>query len=173
MELTQLSTLQVQHKSTLPIWSIALTAVLAVLLSLIALGSAVAFNDVVSLSISGLYTSYLIGNSLLLYRRMKGDVKPYSDAAPGALRNTTDSEILTWGVWRIPEPLGTVVNAFSCAYLLLMLVFSFWPTIASPTAAEMNYSSLMMGAVAIFSIFYYLTIGHRTYRGPIVEIIPN
>ena len=34
----------------------------------------------------------------------------------------------------------------------------------------MNYSSLMCGAVAIFSIVYYIGWGKRTYTGPVVEI---
>jgi choline transport protein len=133
----------------------------------------VAFNDVVSLSIGGLYTSYFIGNTLLLYRRVRGHIRPYSDAPAGVLRNTTNSEYLTWGTWHIPEPLGIIVNAISCAYLFVMFIFSFWPTISNPNPAQMNYSSLMIGAVLMFSIFYYILIGRKTYKGPVVEVEPS
>jgi hypothetical protein len=149
--------------------AISLTMVIAVLLSFIGLGSAVAFNNVVSLSINGLYTSYLIGNALLLYRRVTGGIKPYSPHDK-TLTNTIDAETLTWGPWRIPEPWGTIVNAFGCAYLFIMLIFSFWPISNHPTAAGMNYSSLMCGAVAIFSVVYYLLWGNKTYTGPVVEL---
>lgn len=104
---------------------------------------------------------------------MRGDIKPRSAATPWKLRNTTDSDILTWGVWRIPEPFGTLNNAFSVVYLSTMLIFSFWPTVASPSPAEMNYSSLMFGVVAIFSLVYYVLEGRKTYKGPIVEVVPN
>ncbi|KAL9105662.1 MAG: hypothetical protein Q9227_009211 [Pyrenula ochraceoflavens] len=158
----------VQEQSSLPLWSIGTTAVAAVLLSLIALGSSVAFNDVVSLTVSGLYTSYLIGNTLLLYRRINGDIKPYAKTDNG-LRNTMESEIFMWGPWKIPEPLGTLANAFSCIFLIVMLIFSYWPTTVNPGPAGMNYSSLMTGAVAIFSLGYYFVQGRRTYAGPLIE----
>ena len=34
----------------------------------------------------------------------------------------------------------------------------------------MNYSSLMCGAVAIFSLVYYFVRGKKTYKGPVVEL---
>ena len=34
----------------------------------------------------------------------------------------------------------------------------------------MNYSVLVFGAVILFSIVYYLTIAHKTYVGPLVEV---
>jgi choline transport protein len=148
--------------------SISLTMVIAVLLSFIGLGSAVAFNNVVSLSINGLYTSYLIGNTLLLYRRTTGMIKPYS-TTDKTLTNTIDAEYLTWGPWKIPEPFGTIINAFGCVYLFVMLVFSFWPISNHPLPESMNYSSLMCGVVAIFSLVYYFCWGRRTYTGPVVE----
>ncbi|KAF2804150.1 putative GABA permease [Mytilinidion resinicola] len=160
---------KIEPRTTLPLVSIALTMITAILLSLIGLGSAVAFNDVVSLAINGLYTSYLLGNSLLLYRRLTGGVRPYS-ASDTTLRNTIDSDHLVWGPWKIPEPLGTIVNAFGCIYLFVMLVFSFWPTQANPTPDLMNYSSLMVGAVLIFGVVYYLVWGNRSYTGPVVEV---
>jgi len=143
--------------------------VIAVLLSFIGLGSPVAFNSVVSLTVNGLYTSYLIGNTLLLWRRVTGAVKPYS-ASDTTLTNTIESEFLTWGPWRIQEPFGTIINGFGCAYLFVMVLFSFWPIAINPEPATMNYSSLMCGSVAIFSVVYYLCWGKRTYTGPVIEI---
>ena len=160
---------QVESRSTLPLISIGFTATVAFLLSLIVFGSTLAFNDVVSLSISGLYTSYLIGNGLLLYRRLAGHIRPFS-AGSEELTNTIDAEHLTWGPWRIREPIGTAVNMFSCAYLVVVLHFSYFPTAINPTAASMNYSSLMVGSVTLFSIGYYLIYARKTYTGPVIEI---
>lgn len=70
--------------ANLPLWSIGFTAITAILFGLVGLGSTVAFN-VVSLSINGLFTSYLLGNGVLLYRRLKGSIKPYSPPADQAL----------------------------------------------------------------------------------------
>jgi choline transport protein len=141
----------------------------SVLLSFIGLGSPVAFNSVVSLTVNGLYTSYLIGNTLLLWRRVTGSIGPYS-ASDTTLTNTIEAEHLTWGLWMIREPFGTIINAFGCAYLFVMVFFSFWPIAIHPEPASMNYSSLMCGAVAIFSVVYYFCWGKRTYTGPVIEV---
>ena len=139
------------------------------MLSLIALGSPVAFNHVVSLSINGLYTSYLIGNSLLLYRRLTGAIKPYVSEAQ-ILRNTTGVDSLTWDPWRIPELFGTLVNLWGCVYMTVILFFSYWPTAIDPSVSTMNYSSLMVGATMLFSTLYYLVFARKRYTGPIVEV---
>ena len=34
----------------------------------------------------------------------------------------------------------------------------------------MNYSVLVFGAIILLSIAYYLTVAHRTYVGPLVEV---
>ncbi|TVY16639.1 putative amino-acid permease [Lachnellula arida] len=159
----------VNKKSSIPLISIGLTITISCLLALIILGSSVAFNDVVSLTINGLYTSYLIGNSLLLYRRLKGTIKPY-DPKSVALVNVADSGELTWGPWRIREPFGTIINAFGCIFMIIILFFSFWPTAMNPTASSMNFSSLMMGATIIFACIYYLVWARKTYTGPVIEI---
>lgn len=49
----------------------------AALLTLIYIGSETAFNDVVSLTITGFYGSYMLPAVLLLWRRIKGEIAPY------------------------------------------------------------------------------------------------
>ena len=118
---------------------------------------------------NGLYTSYLIGNSLLLWRRFSGDIKQYS-FAEDTLKNTIGAGQLTWGPWKIPEPFGTVNNLFGCVYLIAVLIFSYWPTAINPTPESMNYSSLMVGATILFSVIYYLVSARKEYKGPVVEV---
>jgi choline transport protein len=154
-----------------PLVSIALTTGIALLLALIILGSALAFNDVLSLTVSSLYLSYLIGNSLLLWRRLRGSIGEY---------NPTNASLiyvarlgyprLTWGIWRIAEPWGTVVNVVGCLYMVVILFFSFWPTTMHPGVAGMNYSSLMLGAVVFMASGYYVVSVKRTYKGPVIEV---
>ncbi|KAH8667646.1 putative GABA transporter [Tricladium varicosporioides] len=158
------------HRSTsIPMISITLVSIIACLLALISLGSTVAFNDVVSLTVSSLYISYLTGNGLLLWRRINGSIKAYDNSSDG-LTNVAGAECLSWGPWKIPEPFGTVVNAFGCLYLIVVMFFSFWPTMMQPDAMHMNYSSLMLGSVVIFAVAYYAFRAKNVYKGPIVEI---
>ncbi len=56
-------------------------------------------------------------------------------------------------------------------YLIMAWFFTFWPTALPVTAKNMNYSSLILGAVIIFSIGYYYARGRREYKGPVVEVI--
>lgn len=76
---------KVAKHNQVPIMAICVASGLAALLHLIYIGSSVAFNDVVSLTITGFYSSYFLPASLLLYRRVKGQIHPYVDpiATPG------------------------------------------------------------------------------------------
>lgn len=152
----------------MPLWSIAVTTVIACLLALINIGSSTAFSDIISLSVAGLYTSYLITCSLLLYRRCTGGIKLSSDSAD-SLTNTAGAK-LVWGPWRIPGVFGIVNNVFACVYLTVVLFFSFWPPATPPTAQTMNYSSLVLGGVVIFCVCYYALVARMEYIGPVVEV---
>jgi choline transport protein len=61
----------------IPINAIFVVCAFAMALQCIYFGSSVAFNDVVSLTITGFYCSYLLPAGFLLYRRIKGEVAPY------------------------------------------------------------------------------------------------
>ncbi|KAI1618659.1 amino acid permease-domain-containing protein [Exophiala viscosa] len=56
---------------------------LASLLTLIYIGSYVAFNDIVSLTITGFYSSYFLPAAFLLWHRIKGDILPNKQDTPG------------------------------------------------------------------------------------------
>jgi choline transport protein len=136
------------------------------LLALIPLGSSTAFNNIISLSVAGLYASYLLTTSLLLWRRLRGDMMPF----PTPESIVSEHEGLSWGPWRIPAPLGTINNAFACIYLLFIWFWSFWPPQAPATPETMNYSILVFGATVLFSILYYVARGHKEFTGPIREV---
>lgn len=149
--------------------SVGVTMIISCLLGLINLGLEVAFEDVLSLIIGGLFTSYLIGNCVLLWHRLRGTISPYEDAQGGPT-NIVQAGKLTWGPWRVPEPFGTIVNVVGIIYLIIVLFFSYWPTEVSPSAANMNWSVLVVGVVGIFSILYYLVWARRVYVGPVIEV---
>ena len=151
--------------------SVVLTLIISILLTTIAFGSALAFNDIVSLSVAGLYSSYAVGNGLLLWRRIRGDIKPYNsyDSHENEIVNV-GPEKLMWGPWKVPEPFGTIINAVGFVFLLTMLIFIYFPSVNFPTAAEMNWSIFMAGVVGIFAVVYYLAIGKKSYTGPVIDI---
>lgn len=161
-------TLQVQSKSAIPLLAVIITSSVACLIGLINIGSSTAFNDVVSLGVSSLYASYVITESLLLWRRCTGAIRNPTDTT----NNTGEPNQLVWGPFHLPGLFGILVNAFSVVFGIIIFFFSFWP-VATPTdAAHMNFSSLMTVSVIMFAVFYYLVWARTTYTGPIVEVNP-
>ncbi|WZH49356.1 hypothetical protein QYS62_010555 [Fusarium acuminatum] len=159
---------KVNDRTTVPVYAVLCTAVISILLSLINIGSPVAFQNVTSLSISCLYSSYLIAAGLLLYRRTtKGFALPGSTDLP-ALANTTGAE-LVWGPFHIKGALGIANNIFAMCYLIVVGFFSFFPPMVDPSVDMMNYSVVVTGGLVIFSVIYYFVWARKEYNGPIVE----
>ena len=134
------------------------------LLSLITLKSAIAQSAILTLIVSALFSSYLLISVLLLWRRTTGAFQPFSGD------NMAVYGGLTWGPWKLPEPLGVINNAFACLYIVLLLFWSFWPQTNGTTLESFNWSVLVFGAVALFSIAWYMLRARHYFRGPIKEV---
>lgn len=157
-------------KNAIPLYSVLLVMVVVSILGCITIGSLVAFNDVISLSVSGLYSSYLIASGLLLYRRCtSGFSMPDLNTSAPALANTTGAELI-WGPWHIPGIWGIINNSFTCIYLAVVWFFSYWPTQTDVTPQNMNFSVVVTGAVAIVSVLYYFLQARKIYIGPIIDV---
>ncbi|KAH9871024.1 hypothetical protein J1614_006598 [Plenodomus biglobosus] len=163
---------KVSVRTSIPVNAVIFTSVAACLLGVINLGSIAAFNGIISVAIAGLYASYLLTASLLLYRRCTGAIVTGSEAFNFNMQPTTNDGMVraSWGPWRIPGAWGIVNNAFSCMYLSFIFFFSFWPSFAVVTVADMNWSILVTGAIALFSTIYYVVWAKKTYHGPVVDI---
>lgn len=68
---------KVDRRTQVPINAIIVVTTLAALLCVIYVGSYTAFSDIVSLTITGFYSSYLLPTAFLLYRRIKGEIAPH------------------------------------------------------------------------------------------------
>ncbi|KAA8616875.1 PotE Amino acid transporter [Pyrenophora tritici-repentis] len=163
---------RVSDRTSIPVYAVALTSIIASLLGLINIGSTTAFNGVISVAIAGLFSSYLLTSSLLLYRRCTGAILPPSEAFDTEAPSTTPDGMVraTWGPWRIPGVWGIANNAFACSYLSFVFFFSFWPSFAKVTPANMNWAILVTGAIALLSAIYYAVWARKTYHGPVVEV---
>ncbi|RSL51388.1 hypothetical protein CEP51_015219 [Fusarium floridanum] len=163
---------KVDPRTNVPVWAITATSVISCLIGLINVGSAIVYNAIISVAISGLYSSYLVTASLLLYRRCgKGYKMPDPSAFPALADSATgQGQTLAWGPWHIPGVFGIVNNTFACLFMATVWFFSFWPPQASVDAASMNYSSLMTGGVALLGTVYYLVWAKNEYKGPRMEV---
>ncbi|KAI9655721.1 MAG: hypothetical protein M1821_005156 [Bathelium mastoideum] len=166
---------KINGRTTIPERSIIVTVAFSILIGLISIGSPVAFNDVVSLTLAALYASYFMACFLLLWRRSSGAIKA-SNLSDGAL---SDADLnlpgreghLVWGPWHVPGIIGIIINAFGCVYLVVIFFFAFWPPALPVTPADMNYACLVFGFVAMISAAYYIFQARKTYHGPIVETL--
>ncbi|EQK99679.1 amino acid/polyamine transporter I [Ophiocordyceps sinensis CO18] len=146
----------VDARTNVPVWAICTTSLLACLLGLINLGSTVVYNALVSVAISGLYSSYLISASLLLYRRCGKGIKNPDPRIHSVLTCIDGESGLAWGPWHLPGVYGIANNTFACIFMIIIWFFSFWPPAKPTSAATMNLSVVMTGSVVIFSAVYYL-----------------
>ena len=176
---------------------VALLAVvgLSCLLTLIYIGSYTAFNDVISLTITGFYGSYLIPASLLLYHRLKNHIQPHGtqisrneivdrshsiiqetkdDSQAAATTSSTTIELvsqapLIWGPWHLPGWIGILNNVYACIYMIFVVFWSFWPPDFPANYVSMNYSIVVTGGVILLSIVWYHIRGKREYQGPLID----
>lgn len=130
----------------MPIWSIACSTVISLLLTLINIGSTVAFNAFKGLVIADFYSSFLIAASLILLKRLTKQDIP-----------------VRWG----PFTLGRAGNLLLSHTVLLVYFFSFWPPGVDPTPTSMNWSLAVYGGVLLFSFGFWVVHGRKMYTGPI------
>lgn len=121
------------------------------LLSLINIGSDVAFNAIVSLVVAAYFGSYFMAIIALAYRRFRGDHLPL-------------------GPWNLGKA-GLPINIFACIWLALLWVFSFFPTAVVPavTAETMNWSSTLWGGLMIFGLGWYAVYQRKHFTGPLSQ----
>ena len=141
-----------------------MNSLVSCLLFLLILGSSTVFNNIVSITIAGLSTSYLLAISVLLYRRCTGGIQLSKgiDILGAQLR---------WGPFHVPGIWGIIINVYACVYMIIASFFSFWPTELPVTARNMNYSVLVTGTVIIFSVIWYFVSARKHYTGPVIEVV--
>ena len=139
----------VDQRTALPLRSITFCTVVASIIGLINIGSTVAFNAIVSLSIAGLFTSYLIVIVLMIIKRIKGDT-------------------INFGPWSLGRA-GLPINILSACFVIISTFFSFFPPATPVTLMTMNWSCLMWGGSTLIGLAYYAVLGRKIYHGPVVE----
>lgn len=141
----------VRTHSGVPRNAIFVTLCTTIVCALIIIGSTIAFNILLTISATGLLTSYMIVIGVVLRKRLVGEPLLAS----------------RWklGIWGIP------INVTAICFCLIATCFIFWPAAPNPTPASMNWSCLMYGVVVIGAVAYYHIRGKREYDGPVVRIV--
>ena len=141
---------QVTHGWNIPLNAVMVSLIVTVLLSLINIGSTVALQAIISLTISSLVSSYMITIGCVLLKRLRGEPLPYR----------------RWSLGRY----GLAINAASLCFLAPIFVFSFFPLATPVVAATMNWSIVIYSGVIIFAITYYFLYARHVYVPPVALV---
>lgn len=127
----------VNEKLGVPVWALALTTVVQMLLGLINLGSSSAFNAFVSVGVQALAVSYAIPIAISLFWNKRVQVNQAR--------------------WNCGPVIGTIVNLVAVAWIAFEVVLFSMPTALPVTAVSMNYSSvILMGFMALSAVWYFV-----------------
>jgi len=137
---------KVHPKLKIPIPALGLVTTILCLLSLLNLGSSVAFGAIISLPGLGLCISYLIPITLLTIRKLKGEHPRYG---PFKL-----------GRWGLP------INCFAICFLIWCLWFIPFPSYYPVTSDNMNYAGPITLGVIALCLLDWFTTGKKRFRVP-------
>ena len=138
----------VNKRQQVPVRMVVLISILQALLGLLYLGSTTAFDAVISMSILGLYASYLLPIIFMLLQRY---------------RKTTS---IPRGVFRLGHIGGYITNIASVLWLIFAMIFSTFPNYEPVNAQNMNYSVVVMSGWLVAGAAYYYTGGNHRYVEP-------
>lgn len=158
----------VNKKLETPANAVTVTCLITIALSLINIGSDVAFNaskswsfcstmwdakrpTVISLNVVSLMITYVVSISAVLYRRIKH---------PELLPNCQWS----LGRWGIP------VNIAGVLYSSHAFFWCFWPEGTPVDLSSFNWAVVMFVGTAILALVDYIFRGRKHYKGPVVLV---
>jgi choline transport protein len=134
----------------IPLNAVIFTVVFSCILSLVNIGSTYAFNQINSLGICALLSSYIISIGCVFWKRIRN--QPLLDCRFSLGKA------------------GIVINALGLCYLAVAFVFSFFPPVNHPPANAMNWSSAVYVFVVGLAVFYYVIRARHQYVGPVAYI---
>lgn len=133
-----------------PVNSIIVSCLCACILHCINIGSAIAFNIILSMGTVALLTSYLTSVSSVAYRRIMG-----LPLLPSKF---------SLGRWGLP------INIISILFCLIVFIFALFPPVPNPTPAEMNWAVAVYGGVLLIAFTYYTFWARKNYVGPVMYV---
>lgn len=133
----------------IPLNAVLLTLAITCLLSLINIGSTVAFNAIGSAALVSILSTYFISISILIFARLRGPLPPHR--------------------WDLGK-LGLPINIGAVAWLVTVWVFCFFPLATPTTPQTMNWNCVIYGGLVIIGLVYWFVWGRRFYRPPVFDV---
>ncbi|KAF2761730.1 amino acid permease 2 [Pseudovirgaria hyperparasitica] len=141
----------VNKNNHVPEHAVRASSVFAVLLSLIYIGSPVAFYAITSLFTVAIFQCYIFSIGCVLYRRIY---------LPGTLPPARFS----LGKWGVPT------NCVALFFSTWAFFWAFWPQTTPFEASAFNWASVIFVAVVLLASVWYVFKGRHQYNGPVTEV---
>jgi choline transport protein len=135
-----------------PTRAILVNYIVTCLLSLVNIGSTVAFNGLLSLATIGIYSSYAL--PILVF----------------AIRHHSKTNPIRFGPWRMPKILGMIANWAALAFCIFLVLFLPFPPVLPVTAVNMNWASVVFIGVMGFAVGNWFFRGKGRFVGPVTEV---
>lgn len=120
-------------------------------MSLINIGSFVAFNAMLSLSTVALMGTYVISISCVTVRRFSRE-------------NPLPPARWSLGRWGLP------INCAALVYAVWAFFWSFWPNSYMPVATTFNWASVLFVGLMGVSVVLYMVHARKVYDGPVSTV---
>lgn len=153
----------------IPLNAVAVTVGFSVIVSMIILGSPVAFFTLTSICNSALYASYMICIASMLWRRLSGGPMPPSRFNLGRNFGLFCNVMLVPPCLKKHEVSLTLLRR-ALASELVLFVFMFFPVAPSPDVPNFNWAILVLVVVVVWAIIYYYVWGRKHYVGPVTIV---
>ncbi|KAJ5322014.1 uncharacterized protein N7506_011144 [Penicillium brevicompactum] len=135
-------------KFDVPVWSLLFNFVVMFIIGCVYLGSSSAFNAFIGTGLILQHISYAFPAALLLYRKRSNIWLPRSRS------------------FYLPGIVGWIMNIVTICFAVVVLIFYNFPTTLPVTSTSMNYTSAVLGVMAIFAGLNWIICASRKYRGP-------
>ncbi|KAK3984857.1 GABA permease-like protein [Cladorrhinum sp. PSN332] len=147
---------RVDGKKKIPVNAVTLTCGITILLSLINIGSDVAFNAIISLNVVSLMLTYMVSISAILWKRTTTTTTTTTTTEGGS-----KWKLAKWGKW---------INVLGLAYSTHAFFWCFWPEGPDVAPETFNWAVVMFVGVALLSAADYAVRGRKVYSGPVVLV---
>lgn len=143
---------KVNKSQQIPVRAVVLITVLQMLLGFIYLGNTTAFNAILSMAIIGMYASYMLP---IVYMLVYG-------------RKTLSPS--DYGPFKLGPVAGPILNVVSLIWIVVVMIFSTFPSYMPVTPQNMNYSIVVCAGWMLFGVIYYYVSAKHKFEVPIVNV---
>ncbi|KAF2717100.1 amino acid transporter [Polychaeton citri CBS 116435] len=141
---------QMNRKWNVPFNSVYASSVVCAILTLVNIGSPLAFNIIVSLTLLGLLSTYMLSIGCVFLKRLKGQPLPSA----------------RWSLGRY----GIFINGFALSYSAFIIVWCCFPPGLPVDLSSANWAPLVWVAVMVIAVVVYIVHGKRHYTAPVIFV---